>query len=146
MKNHLLSWLVSAFIILGLGACPSNKKAEWYIPEIVDTQTTRLSASWDGVYTGIILSASGISIDALIMLNRDNTYMLRYTPVGKPENIYTSGGSFKWDETEEIIILPIKDLSPFYRVTKNKLIQLDMYGENITYDFTENFVLKKIAP
>jgi len=144
--THLLSWLITALIILGLGACPSNKEAEWYIPEVIDMHTTRLVGSWDGVYTGIIPSAGGMSIDVLIMLNRDDTYMLRYSYVSKPENIFAYTGSFKWDKNEEMIILKLKDLPPYYKVGQNKLIQLDMNGKYITDELAEGYVLRKIAP
>jgi len=136
---------MTALIVLGLGACRTTKEAEWYAPEVVDMHNTKISASWDGAYTGIIPSASGMGIDVLIMLNRDDTYMLRYTYVGKPE-IYTSNGSFKWDKTGEMITLPVKNFPPYYKVAQNKLIQLDMDGKYITGNLAESYVLTKIAP
>jgi uncharacterized lipoprotein NlpE involved in copper resistance len=145
-KTYLLSWLITALIILGLGACQSTKEAEWYIPEVVDMHTTKLAVSWDGAYTGIIPSASGIGIDVLIMLNHDDTYMLRYSYIGKPEKIYTSRGSFKWDKNGEMITLKVKDLPPYYKVGQNRLIQLDQNAKIITDDMDEHFILKKIAP
>jgi hypothetical protein len=145
-KIYLLFWLITALIIFGLGACRSTKEVEWYIPEVVDMHTSKIAASWDGVYTGIILSTSGIGIDVIIMLNRDDTYMLRYSYVSKPEKIHNSKGSFKWDKTEEIIILPVKELPPYYKVAQNKLIQLDLNGKYITDDLAEGYVLRKIAP
>jgi len=141
-----LSWLITALIILGLGACRTTKETEWHIPEIVDIHTTKIAASWDGAYTGIIPSASGTSIDVLIMLNLDDTYMLRYSYVDRPENILTSRGSFKWDRTGEMITLKVKDLPPYYKVGQNKLIQLNMYGKYITDDLGEGYILRKIAP
>jgi uncharacterized lipoprotein NlpE involved in copper resistance len=145
-KTHWLSWLVTALIVLGLGACRSTREVEWYIPEVVDIHTTKLVIGWDGVYTGTIPSFSGMGINVLIMLNRDDTYMLRYTYVDRPQKIYTSKGSFKWDKTEEMITLKEKDLPPYYKVGENKLIQLDMNGKYITDDLAEGYVLKKIAP
>ena len=53
-KTYLFSWLITALIILGLGACRSTREVEWYIPEVVDIHTTKLVMGWDGVYTGII--------------------------------------------------------------------------------------------
>jgi len=144
--THWLSWLVTALIILGLGACNSTKEVEWYIPETVDIHTTRIAASWDGAYTGIIPSTSGNSIYVLIMLNRDDTYMLRYSYVDKPLNIFISRGSFRWDKTGEMITLKVKNLPPYYKVGRNKLIQLDMNGKYITDDLAEGYVLRKIAP
>jgi uncharacterized lipoprotein NlpE involved in copper resistance len=147
-KNYLLVWLIPALIIIGLGACRSTKEkeVEWYIPEVVDIHTTKLVMGWDGAYTGIIPSASSMGIDVLIMLNYDDTYMLRYKYVDKPEKIYTSKGSFKWDKSEEMIILPVKNLPPYYKVGQNKLIQLDMNGKYITDDLAEGYILRKIAP
>ena len=77
-----------------------------------------------------------MGVDVLIMLNRYDTYMLRYSYVGRPE-INTYKGSFKWDRTEEMIILSIKDLPPYYKVGQNKLIQLDLNGKYITDDMAD---------
>ena len=145
-KTHWLSWLVTVLIVFGLGACRSTKEMEWHIPEVVDIHTTKLVVGWDGAYTGTIPSASGAGIDVLIMLNRDDTYMLRYTYVDSLQKIYTSKGSFKWDRTEEMITLKEKDLPPYYKVAQNKLIQLDMNARYISDDPAGGYVLKKIAP
>jgi len=145
-KIYLVSWLITALIILGLGACRTTKEAEWYVPEVVDMHNTKISVSWDGAYTGIIPSSSGTGVDVLIMLNRDDTYMLRYMYFDRPEKIYTSKGSFKWDKSGEMIILPVKNLPHYYKVAQNKLIQLDMNGKYITDDRAEGYVLRKIAP
>jgi len=144
--THWLSWLITALIILGLGACRTTKEVAWDTPEIVDMHTTKIAGSWDGAYTGIIPSANGTGINVLIMLNLDETYMLRYSYISKPENILTSRGSFKWDRTGEMITLKVKDLPPYYKVGQNKLIQLDMNGKYITDDLAEGYVLRKIAP
>jgi uncharacterized lipoprotein NlpE involved in copper resistance len=113
--------------------------------EIVDIHNSRISADWDGAYTGIIPSADGPGINVLIQLNRDDTFILEYSYVKWPENLFTAKGSFKWNDAGNIIILNVKDWPPYYRVGQNELTQLDMKGKVIAGNLAENYVLKKIV-
>jgi uncharacterized lipoprotein NlpE involved in copper resistance len=135
---YSFSLLMAVLIIPGLGSCSSNRT--------VDIHNSRNSVDWDGAYSGIIPSADGSGINVLIILNRDETFVLRYSYVDLPDNLFTNEGSFKWDNAGSVIILEVEDWPPYYRVGQNQLTQLDMEGKVITGGLAEDYVLKKILP
>jgi len=125
-RKAFLVFLMVVLPLFGLGSCLSKN-----------------SLDWDGVYIGTIPSASGSGIDVCIKLNKDNTYELTYEYIDKPENSFDFTGKFTWDSTGNIIHIDIADAPSYYKVTKNKLIQLDMEGKPITGKLAENYVLRK---
>jgi uncharacterized lipoprotein NlpE involved in copper resistance len=129
-----------------LGSCLSTKKVDIDTSKIVDIHNSRISVSWDGAYAGTIPSADGSGINVLIVLNNDNTFVLKYSYVELPENTYTYSGSFKWNNGGNIIVLKIKDMPPYYWVGQDKLTQLDMQGKVITGTYAQDYVLEKIFP
>jgi len=136
-KTFVVSVLVVALAISGLTSCLSNK-------EPVDIHNARISVDWEGVYTGTIPSASGSGINVRLKLNMDQSYELRYIYVDRPNNPFNWKGSFTWDNTGNIIILNVdKETPPYYFVSENKLIQLDMKGKPVTGKLADNYVLNK---
>ena len=136
MLRKVFVFLLVAAAISGLVSCHSNQKS-------VDTHNSKISLDWAGVYTGTIPSASGSGIDVRLKLNQDQTYELRYEYVGKPDNTFTLTGSFKWNDTGDTVNLGIADTPSYYKIAENKLIQLDMKGNLITGNLTDDYVLKK---
>ena len=122
---------MAVLAISGLGSCLSNKG------------TPQTSLDWAGVYTGTIPAADGEGINVRMKLNKDNTYELTYDYIGKPDNSFTFNGSFKWNDTKDIIHIEIADAPSYYKVAENKLIQLDMAGKPITGKFADMYVLTK---
>jgi uncharacterized lipoprotein NlpE involved in copper resistance len=112
-------------VILGLSSCLSK------------------TIDWAGVYTGTIPAADGEGINVRVKLNKDNTYELTYEYIGKPDNKFTNTGSFKWNNTGDIINLGIAETPSYYKVIENKLIQLDMKGKPITGNLADMYVLTK---
>jgi len=135
-KKAVVSVLLAAFAIFGLGSCLSNR-------EPVDIHNAKISLDWDGVYTGTIPSASGSGIDVLLKLNPDQSFELRYIYLDRAHNPFTRTGSFQWDDTGSIITLNINDTPPYYKVAENKLFQLDMNGKPISGKLADMYVLKK---
>jgi uncharacterized lipoprotein NlpE involved in copper resistance len=136
IKNIGLFLLMTIIVILGLSSCLSNKGS-------ADTHTSKLSLNWDGVYTGIIPSASGNGIDVRLKLNLDQTFELSYKYLDKPDGQFNWKGSFQWDKSECVITLDIADAPPHYKVAENKLIQLDMKGKPISGKLADNYMLWK---
>jgi uncharacterized lipoprotein NlpE involved in copper resistance len=136
MNKKAFVILMAVFAIFVLGSCLSNKGS-------VDTQNSRISLDWEGVYTGTIPAASGPGINVRLKINKDESFELNYEYLDKPENSFAWTGSFKWDDAGSIITLDIKDAPPHYKVTEGKLIQLDMEGKQITGNLADNYVLKK---
>ena len=115
---------MAVLAIFGLGSCDSKSNI-------------------NGVYTGTIPAADGEGINVRMKLNEDNTYELTYEYIGKPGNSFTNTGSYKWNDTGDIINLGIADTPSYYKVTKDKLIQLDMQGKPITGNLADMYVLSK---
>jgi uncharacterized lipoprotein NlpE involved in copper resistance len=133
-KTFFIFLLVTALIISGFGACLSYQ----------ESHNSKNSLDWAGVYTGTIPSASGTGINVRLMLNRDQSFALRYEYLDRPSNAYNWTGSFQWDDKGNTVILNINDeVPPYYKVAENKLIQLDMKGKQITGNLADNYVLKK---
>jgi len=136
-RKVFISFLfMAALAMFGLGSCQSNQG-------LVDTRNSRVSLDWGGVYTGTIPSASGSGIDVRLKLNQNQSFELSYKYLGKSNKPFIWTGSFKWDDTGNIITLDIADVPPYYKVAENKLIQLDMNGKPISGELADNYVLKK---
>jgi len=136
IKKSLVFLLVVALVISGLASCLSNRGLN-------GGHNSRNSLNWEGVYTGTIPAASAPGIDVRLMLNRDETFVLRYEYVDRPNSQFIQTGSFKWDKKGAIITLKVKDTPPYYKVEENRLIQLDMKGKPITGNLADNYVLTK---
>jgi len=133
MNRKAFVFLVALAI---LGSCLSDRG-------VVDIHNSRISLSWDGVYTGTIPSANGSGINVRLKLNNDETFELTYEYIDKPVNPVTNTGSFKWNDTGHIINLGIPETPSYYRVAQNKLIQLDMAGKPITGKLADMYILTK---
>jgi uncharacterized lipoprotein NlpE involved in copper resistance len=129
---------MAVFIIFGLGSCRTNPVVDTDISKTVDIHNSRISVDWNGTYSGIIPSADGPGISVLIVLNLDETFELNYSYLKDPENLFTSQGSFKWNNDGRIITLEVEDWPPYYWVGQNKLTQLDMEGNVIAGELAEN--------
>jgi hypothetical protein len=138
-----LYWLVAALVIFGLCGCRTTQGANNDSQYAPDFHTIRITLDWGGYYTGTVLSDSGRTISALLVLKDNETFELGYSYDDIPDSFITARGKFKWDKTESNIILKVKNFPPYYRVMSNKLIQLDSNGKVITGDMAENYELKK---
>jgi uncharacterized lipoprotein NlpE involved in copper resistance len=126
-KKAFVIFFVVVFALFGLGSCVSKN-----------------SLDWAGVYTGTIPSAGGSGINVRIKIDKDNTYELTYEYIDRPpENSFTSTGKFTWDDAGNIIHIDTTDAPGYYKIAKNKLIQLDMEGKPITGKLADNYVLTK---
>jgi len=124
-KKAFVFILLTALAIFGLGSCLSK------------------TIDWAGVYTGTIPAADGEGINVRMKLNKDNTYELTYEYIGKPDNSFTFTGSFKWNDTKDIINIEIADAPSYYKIGENKLTQMDMAGKPVTGQFADMYVLNK---
>ena len=119
----------------------------------------RNSLDWAGVYQGIVPSASGMGIQVQLVLQQDETFLLRYEyltgeePIpeigsfgwGKQDVDALASGSFEWDEAGNVVRLDVENWPPYFQVGEGRLTQLDMSGNLITGDLAENYVLTKVA-
>lgn len=136
MKKIFFTALILTFV---LTACQSTDPQ----PN-KDMHTTQLSVDWHGTYYGEIPSASGSGIIVRITLNPDETYELQYQYIERPENLYTATGTFTWHSDGASITLEgLENYPPYYWVSEDYMIQLDMEGRRITGDLADNYVLRK---
>jgi uncharacterized lipoprotein NlpE involved in copper resistance len=137
IKKSLVSLLMATIVIFGLASCVSSRGID-------NAHNSKNSLDWAGVYTGTTPSASGSGINVRLMLSQDETFVLQYEYLDRPNNQFNSTGSFTWDKKGNIITLKIeKEVPPYYKVEENRLIQLDMKGKPITGDLADNYVLTK---
>jgi len=109
---------------------------------IVDMHNARISLDYEGTYTGYLPTASGMGMEVIITLERDN-YVMSTRYIGKKE-VYEERGNYTWNTEGNIIILNgIVDAPNQYFVTENAIIQLDMYGSRIDGELGDRYVLRK---
>ena len=136
--TNMRKTLFVIFIILfsiGIGACSSTAA------KTVDN--SRINLDWAGVYAGLIPAADCPGINVQITLRADESYTIVYNYVDR-QSTATESGTFSWDEAGNTIILKHTTFPPYYRVSENHLLQLDMKGKKITGSFADLYVLKKI--
>jgi len=136
IKKSLVISFMAALVIFGLASCVSTSGN-------ADPHNSRNSLDWAGVYTGTIPAADASGINVRLRLSQDETFVLQYEYLDKPNNQFNSTGSFKWDKKGSIITLQVKDMPPYYKVEENRLIQLDIKGKPITGDLADNYILTK---
>jgi uncharacterized lipoprotein NlpE involved in copper resistance len=131
--------LPAVFLVVGLCSCASNKGSG-----VPDIHTPETSLSWPGVYTGVTPAADGPGIEVQLTLNYDKTFALQYRYIDRGDNVFSHEGTFTWDKTGAIIILDIENYPSYYRAAADKLIQLDMQGQEITGDLADHYILEKV--
>lgn len=102
------------------------------------------SLDWSGTYSNMLPCADCPGIQTVIQLKEDLTYVKLENYLGKDQKMITTRGNFSWNKLGTIITLENQELPPnSYLVGENKLIQLDINGEQISRELTEKYILKK---
>ncbi|MCL2208854.1 MAG: copper resistance protein NlpE [Treponema sp.] len=109
-----------------------------------DIRSSGSSDNWDGAYEGIIPAADTSGIQALIILNRNETYIASYVYLDTDGEIFNYNGTFKWNKKGSVITLEGSSIPSYYRVEENALRQLDTHGKVIRGNLADNYVLRKI--
>ena len=136
IKKSLVYLFIATLVISGLASCLSTRGID-------EAHNSKNSLNWEGVYTGTIPAADVSGINVRLMLSQDETFVLGYEYLDRPNSQFIQTGSFTWDKKGNIITLKIKDTPPYYKVEENRLIQLDMKGKPITGNLADNYVLTK---
>ncbi|GGB48027.1 copper resistance protein NlpE [Shewanella inventionis] len=127
------AWL---FLLLTLLGC--DQKA----PINDDIATSSMNTiQWPGVYHGIFPCPSCEGMDTTIELFRPNNYIIHTVRLGSDPNPYRGSGTFKWDETGNIIIL---DRGHIYQVYPDHLYLLDITFKRIKGPDAERYRVDKI--
>jgi len=112
--------------------------------ELVANGSPRLSLDWAGVYKGILPCADCEGIKVQVILNSDETYKVSYIYMGKDDTPHTFSGTFAWNEEGTVIRLPRENFPTYYKVGEGELIQLDIFGNRISGDLADMYILTKI--
>lgn len=143
MKLKLIyPFLMVAALVFG---CNENKRKDADMmpnTELVG-DNSMTSLDWTGTYEGILPCADCEGIKTIISINQDNTYVAKDIYVGKPDSLFESNGTFKWDENGQTIIFSDAKRRPYF-VGEKTLTQLDNDGNRILGDLAERYVLKKV--
>lgn len=125
--------------------CNGNKKKDAVMmpnTELIG-DNSMTSLDWTGTYDGVLPCADCEGIKTIISINQDNTYVAKDIYVGKPDSLFESNGTFKWDEKGQKIIFSDKNRTSYF-VGENTLTHLDKDGNKISGDLAERYILKKV--
>ena len=121
--------IITALPAVLINACASTKDAPY----------------WVGKYTGTIPAADSPGIDVQLTLKADLTFSLVYEYIDTEEGTFTwegtfiqKGNLFTLNHDEDPDSYPL-----FYKINENRLLQLDMEGNEITGEFAEMYILTK---
>ena len=110
----------------------------------VMASNSRDSVDWMGTYSGIIPCADCEGILITITLNKNATYEMTMSYLGKDFE-FTSDGSFSWNDQGSMITLEKENEGmKMFQVGENILFMLDIDGNRITGQFADHYILKKI--
>jgi heat shock protein HslJ len=121
-------------------ACKSTKKVQTNSSTTGDNSMT--SVDWTGTYQGILPCADCEGIKTQLLLNKDLSYVLKTSYIGKGDSVFQTKGSFKWDESGSKITLGNTE-KQIYQVGENKLFHLDKNGNRITGNLENNYIMQK---
>jgi uncharacterized lipoprotein NlpE involved in copper resistance len=136
----------AACLLTGFTACTKedDKAPEQEVPAanaIEAAGNPQNNLSWEGVYSGIIPAADAQGIEVIIKLGYDKTFSASYKYIDKTGSGFETNGTFQWNKSGTIIALDTEDIPPYYKVGKNKLIQLDLDGNEITGELADYYIL-----
>jgi len=151
MKKAAIVFTIAATVFFG---CNNGKEKETSSEEttetienseVVDSHSSENSLDWAGVYEGTTPCADCTGIKTVLELKNDKTFVLSKRYLGKPEseNEFTQTGNFVWDHTGSKVLLKSENDTLQYKVGENQLWMLDRWGNLITGDLAELYILKK---
>ena len=152
------SYLLLLPMLLLLIACKSNTASDQNAETSTDTTAAATDTTvtgdghnaqnaldWAGMYKGVLPCADCEGIETVLILNSDNTYLLRTNYLGKPDALaIEKTGPFRWNAAGNTVILGNLENTPNqYFVGEDKMIQLDLSGNPITGGLADKYILAK---
>ncbi len=145
MKLFTYFFPLSLLALFMVSCTPSSEPAdsETTTP---DMHTSSVSLDWQGTYQGVVPCADCDGVQTSLTLKHDMQYVLYRVYLGESDSMFTSTGSFVWDETGNVVVLSgIDNGSSRYKVVEGAIVQLDMNGNEITGDIASNYRLPMFA-
>ncbi len=112
------------------------------ITVVDDEHNAMNSLDYEGVYKGVLPTASGSGMDVVIELS-DSTYNKKVLYVGKGDKAINTKGTYSWNKEGNTITLEGEDKPNQYFVGENTLTQLDIDGNKIKGEIEEDYILRK---
>lgn len=132
---------LSLFLCLGLiflaGCQPQQSRGA-----MADGHNAQNALDWAGVYRGTLPCADCPGIDTQLTLNPDRSYVMISTYRERSVAPRESRGVFRWEADGSRIALQ-GDEQFRYKIGENRLVQLDMDGNEITGPLAAHFILHK---
>lgn len=144
MKKIIRTTAVIATLLLILTSCKLESRNQ-NVPNLATLHNSKISLDWWGLYTGVLPCADCEGIKVLLTLNRDETYELSFTYIGKSEIPVVFTGTFAWDETGGKITVRRNNFPIRYKVGEGRLFQLDLEGNPISGELADMYILTKVV-
>ena len=132
----LISVVVLSFVFTW--ACINNQKTS-DVKERSDNIDLQ-SGNVIGEYLGSLPCVDCEAINTLLEVRRDNSYKLTYTYEGKSDDTFVKQGFWKINKNR----LELRGVDYKYKISDDKLFQLDLSGNEITGDLAEKYQLARI--
>lgn len=119
--------LILGILLTIFTSCTTTKNMQQDLPT---GDNSRNALDWAGLYSGVLYSEMGDSIQAMIKLNADDSYELQWKYLGKRVATVEKKGKFTWDAKGSNITLESVEVIPaIYKVGEHKLFQVDKDGK-----------------
>jgi uncharacterized lipoprotein NlpE involved in copper resistance len=141
---------VLILLLVLFSSCERMKQPQIEIPELADetvaddAHSSRISLDWWGKYFGVLPCADCEGIETVVVLNQDNTFVLRTIYLGRGDGTpFETTGEFVWNDAGSTVTLQgLHNRPGQYIVGEGTLTQLDMAGQRITGRLADMYVLK----
>lgn len=109
---------------------------------IASGDTSQNALDWAGTYETTVPCADCPGIKTTLTLHNNNTFRITEEYLEK-NTTNQDQGTFTWNKQGNTIALHGKNVTYKYKVGENKLIQLDLKGNEITGQFQDRFIYQK---
>lgn len=131
-------YIGSALLVFLLAVACMNNKAN--VGAEVGADRAFQSTNLIGRYEGNLPCADCGSIATTLIVRQDRTYSLHYIYVGKSDEQFHKTGN--WNVDEGILYLDNEDYN--YKITGDKLNQLDLSGMEMKGNLASKYTLRKV--
>lgn len=139
MSSKYQPFLILAIITL-LSCHSTNQTTQKIAP---DHHTAQNALDWQGTYLGVLPCASCPGIETELILNSNQTFVLKETYLEK-ENIFTRKGKFIWqNNTIQLEDSANMGTKTMFKVEEGRLRKLDTQGNQIEGALAANYILTK---
>jgi copper homeostasis protein (lipoprotein) len=145
--------LILAMIFLVNAGCSSfnsgkttTDKKDGISNKIVEGHSSKVSLDWSGTYSGVLPCADCEGIRTTLILQHDQTFVLKSFYIGMSGQEDVQRGTFIWNEFgNEIALTENGEDAVHILVGENRLFVLDREGNRITGDMADLYILNRVS-